>query len=258
MELNVEPEEGPCDGLDNIKNDYVVNPAHFLRQYRRVLDHSKRCTGGYMSADRDDNKGFHGVLKFSCKMCQRIETVTTVPLGAGLGPGINKAAVWGTLAVGMGRKQLQELMSLMNVAVPGDEYFRELENTVGEVRQAMRRHSTYHYSRSAPLNFCCVSGVERAPRAHHERGHRRGKKACGSGRRLVHGSQCLRRKTSAVHSCEDRWLLEPPNLWTRLRREVWNGEFHFLFLREGGGRRRGVTTPSEQPRKERGAAMSVK
>ncbi|KAE8750852.1 hypothetical protein FOCC_FOCC002280, partial [Frankliniella occidentalis] len=125
--LHVE-RDGRGDRLDMIHGYHIVSLPHVLRQHEAIVKHSTVCTGGRMLLEKPVSKGLFTVLHFRCITCRATATIETNPRG----PLINQALAWGTLSVGMGHAQSEELLSVLNVAAPSEGYFRKCERIIGQ------------------------------------------------------------------------------------------------------------------------------
>lgn len=140
-ELNVEVgvaeevEEDTTDPLAKIRTRFIVDLAHVLRQHATILDHSKACrVGGQMALHSVANQGLHGLLQFRCGGCQKYMAISTVPQG----DDVNLELAWGSRAIGIGQRQVQEQMALMNVKVPAKNLYRKKANAAGKVSDKNR------------------------------------------------------------------------------------------------------------------------
>lgn len=172
--LNVEGGDRHPDGLDKITKSHSAFLPFILRQYETILDHRRTCTSGRMAFDRETVTGLYSELRFACTACGANATVKTQPDGA---ERVNKAAVWGNVASGSNFFQMKEFLALLNVKGPSANYYRKLEENIGQVSPCcLRMHlsAACHAPRIVPLKFYYFPGMGGPPQNCDERGHRGG------------------------------------------------------------------------------------
>lgn len=92
----------------------IVNLGHVLKEYEKILNHKYKCTMGRMDFVKEHRKGIISYLHFYCDSCEKRYVITTDRPGKSLDD-VNKAVVWGSLSVGIGHSQCEELFGVLEV-----------------------------------------------------------------------------------------------------------------------------------------------
>lgn len=124
----------------------IVNISHLAGQFRQMANHEQICTGGRFSLIGENRNGFHTTFEFQC-VCGATKTVTSDKNETTL----NDAAVWGSMSIGIGRTQMEELFSVMNIPVMAAKTFRKHEIKIGKVistNNLSYLYKTYTYTQS--------------------------------------------------------------------------------------------------------------
>ncbi|KAF5276618.1 hypothetical protein FQR65_LT16265 [Abscondita terminalis] len=128
--LYTEVDKNKQPSLDDIiKDRRIVNIAHMLKEYEKIAIHRFTCTMGHMKIVKETRVGMISFLHFYCDNCERKAVITTDRLDSGL----TDAFVWGSLSIGIGHKQLEEIMGVLNVPVITQNTFAKKTSTVKKV-----------------------------------------------------------------------------------------------------------------------------
>lgn len=109
----------------------IVNIAHVLNQLQIIAKHSQVCTMGKYVFEKEIVSGLFSRWIYNCDNCGKSYTVTSDSLD--LKEECNDAFVWGSLSIGIGYAQAQEMLSIMDVPVMGTAKFRAHERKIGKV-----------------------------------------------------------------------------------------------------------------------------
>lgn len=93
----------------------IVKLGYFLQQYKSVVNHPKKCTMGRMDFVKEVRRGLLSELHFHCSNCEKSLTVATDDIPKMTKKDLNEAAVWGSLSVGIGHNQCEELFAALDV-----------------------------------------------------------------------------------------------------------------------------------------------
>lgn len=90
----------------------VVNLGHLLREYEKIVHHSRYCTMGRMQFVKETRNGLVSQLYFYCDNCEKERIICTDPEGPGA---MNMDAIWGSTAIGIGHSQCEEFLGVLDV-----------------------------------------------------------------------------------------------------------------------------------------------
>ncbi|KAK4879407.1 hypothetical protein RN001_007553 [Aquatica leii] len=99
--------------FNTIKGRIVVNLAHLLNKYTKIINHSLSCTMGKMKIVKEVTFGLNSSLHFYCDNCEKTCVINSEPHN--VGKDINKEIVWGCLSTGIGHNQAEEIFGLLDV-----------------------------------------------------------------------------------------------------------------------------------------------
>lgn len=112
--LECEPDKSYRSISDILDGRRIVNLGHVLKEYGKVVNHKYKCTMGRMDFVKETRKGLISYLHFYCDNCEKRYVITTDRPGKSL-EDVNKAVVWGSLSVGIGHSQCEELFGVLDV-----------------------------------------------------------------------------------------------------------------------------------------------
>lgn len=128
--LVIEPTTTKSEGL-SIKGRRIVDMEHILNQFEIMANHPKHCTMGKYKYLKENRNGLFCEWIYYCDNCEKEFVVTSEPIDSK--QEINDAVVWGSLSVGIGYNQVEELFSVMNVPIMCQDKFQKHEKKVGKV-----------------------------------------------------------------------------------------------------------------------------
>lgn len=112
---------------------------HFYREMRKLENHRFTCDegpNGYFKLISSTAKCFVWNLKFKCPLCGECRTISSDP--AADNPSaltiICDSVVWGTMSVGGGHANMEELFATVGVRSIDQKTFAKKENELGQVR----------------------------------------------------------------------------------------------------------------------------
>lgn len=110
---------------DLVKGRRIVDIGYMLSQYEKVATHRFHCTMGHMKFVKETRKGLKVTLHFFCDNCER-KMIVTSERDSASNDDINKAAVWGSMAIGIGHSQCEEFLGVLDVPfMTQNTYFRK-------------------------------------------------------------------------------------------------------------------------------------
>lgn len=108
-------ESGEQKEKPKISGYRIVDLGYVAEQYILMASHPTTCTYGKFELVREVKCGLTSVLVHQCKVCEREFRVPTERPGR-TGT-INDSAVWGSLSIGIGYSQLEELLGVMDIHI---------------------------------------------------------------------------------------------------------------------------------------------
>lgn len=93
--------------------------------------HGRVCTMGRFEIIKEVQCGVGFKLHFKCSICERREVISSEK-NASLDD-VNNSFVWGALSIGIGYRQANDLLAVMDCPSPSFNKFKRHENLIGEV-----------------------------------------------------------------------------------------------------------------------------
>lgn len=119
---------------DQILGRRIVDLGYLLQQYQEVILHKFNCTMGSMQYVGETQRGISSLLKFYCDNCEKNLTIsTTVPETAN---DVNDSLVWASTSIGIGFKQLEEFLGVLDIPPPAAKTFMRHTASVHKVKQS--------------------------------------------------------------------------------------------------------------------------
>jgi hypothetical protein len=106
----------------------IVDIGYLFKQMEQVFSHPLKCTGGKMVLKRETRDGIKSTLHFECRCCEKTASVLTEPQTST----INTSFVWGSLNIGIGYSQAQELCGIVGIPFMSSGTFQRHEKKVGQ------------------------------------------------------------------------------------------------------------------------------
>ncbi|KAK5649738.1 hypothetical protein RI129_000767 [Pyrocoelia pectoralis] len=111
----------------------IVDIGYLLQQYHTILQHSQKCTMGRMDFKREVRSGISSKLYFQCNTCDKKEfIVTNSPLTTNK-RSLNEIAVWGSMSIGIGHSQCEELFAVLDIPFMAPKTFAKCTLSVKKV-----------------------------------------------------------------------------------------------------------------------------
>lgn len=120
------------DQTVEISGRRLISIGSFLEQIKAVNNHNPvmGCTFGNMDLIKETRFGLRSVICMKCNMCNLECNVTTDCVGNGMD--VNTASVAGSMAIGIGYSQLEELLSAMEVPALSSKTYLKYHDQVSD------------------------------------------------------------------------------------------------------------------------------
>ena len=118
----------PVTTENEISGRRVVDIAHITKQLMALGEHPRFCTLGAYKLEKEVVNGLSFTLVFFCDNCDSRKYVTSDSSQE-----VNDALVWGSVSVGIGYSQVEELMAVLNIPMMAPETFHRRETSMGPV-----------------------------------------------------------------------------------------------------------------------------
>ncbi|KAL4091944.1 hypothetical protein QTP88_026543 [Uroleucon formosanum] len=109
----------------------VVDIEHFMKQMMELGKHGSKCTMGRFVLIKEVQNGVGFNLYFKCHVCDRHQIVTSDRESSV--DNVNNALVWGALSIGIGHRQIEDLLAVMDCPSPSFKKFKRHEVIIGKV-----------------------------------------------------------------------------------------------------------------------------
>lgn len=129
-ELVIEAEFVKKDGFE-VQGRRIVNISHVMKQMEAVGKHSLHCTTGSYKLKSENISGIACSWTYFCDSCERHFVVTSEPLDTM--NDVNRAVVWGSIAIGNGYSQTEEFFSVLDLPMMSEKKFGTEELKIEEV-----------------------------------------------------------------------------------------------------------------------------
>lgn len=167
--MECEADESYRSISDIMEGRRIVNLGHVLKEYGKVLNHKYKCTMGRMDFIKETRKGLISYLHFYCDNCGKHYVITTDCTGKSL-QDVNNAVVWGSLSVGIGHSQCEELLGVLEIPfmtpkkfVSETHHLKKVsydcptfstsENVLSEKNNSLYPASNFHYALCVPFLY---------------------------------------------------------------------------------------------------------
>lgn len=132
LTYEVEKSQNTCSSV--ISGNRVVNLGYVLDWALSLqTNHNQICTGGRIYLSNEVKNGLESTLIFKCSMCSKIiEKTTDVPSKKNKSSK-NIGAVWGIMISGSCHRQLEQMLTTLNVPAITFRKFAKIEKLLGEV-----------------------------------------------------------------------------------------------------------------------------
>ncbi|XP_039296667.1 uncharacterized protein LOC120354188 isoform X2 [Nilaparvata lugens] len=145
-DLIVEPDgRPPKDDFNIISGRFIVDGKHIVQELRSLDYHRYECEksdNGYMTLVSSTSKSLEWTMKFKCPHCQKCKVITSDPRPEvapqecpSLQMTLIDEAVWGFASIGSGHRNMEEVLTTMNVLPPNEKTFKKTEERLGKVWQ---------------------------------------------------------------------------------------------------------------------------
>jgi hypothetical protein len=114
-----------------LAGNLVVDIAHLSEQFAEKESHRDVCTFGKMEFIREEKNGLVSTLMHRCHQCKKELKITTQPQEKV--ECFNEAAVWGSLSIGVGHSQMEEVFSMLDLGFMSDRKYRRHEKVIERV-----------------------------------------------------------------------------------------------------------------------------
>lgn len=121
----------------DIQGRRIVEIQHLLSSLQKVALHVPfQCTLADMDCISERRQGLRSSLTLVCRMCRRKDVIHTntppeVQTSSGCGD-INTAAVYGTMSIGCGFSNLNELFASMDIPGMSSDTYAKIQDNVGD------------------------------------------------------------------------------------------------------------------------------
>lgn len=122
LPLEIENDTNYRSISEQLQGRRIVNLGHILQEYEKIIKHPQVCTMGRMNFVKETRLGLVTRLHFFCDNCERSYIILSEPVGSSI-KNINSAAVWGSLSVGIGHNQCEELLGILDVPFLSEKCF---------------------------------------------------------------------------------------------------------------------------------------
>lgn len=115
------------------EDNCIVNYNHLAAHFKKVFGHEYQCKiGGEMRLQTTRRRGSTTQFAYKCTRCsQKIKFASHSQKQA---TELNKGIVWGSINIGIGHHQTQEMLSLMGVDTMSSKKYRKVEEEIYEVK----------------------------------------------------------------------------------------------------------------------------
>lgn len=134
-------EQGSPEPENTITGRRIVDINHVLRQLEIISSHGRVCTMGRYKFQRKVVNGLISTFYYYCDNCEKECSFTNEPTEKG--QEINNAIVWGSVSIGIGYSQTEELLSVLDVPMMGRKKFVVHEKKIGKVSNYFILHSIW-------------------------------------------------------------------------------------------------------------------
>ncbi|KAF2879741.1 hypothetical protein ILUMI_26428, partial [Ignelater luminosus] len=100
---------------DIIKGRRVVDLGYVLTQFEHIVKYTQYCTMGKMNFVKEGTAGLHSSLYFHCDNCDKTVVLSKSNNHPWKQKGVNKRVVRDCLSTGIGHRQCEELLTLLDV-----------------------------------------------------------------------------------------------------------------------------------------------
>lgn len=121
-----------------LSGNLVVDIGHLSEQFAEKDRHRDVCTFGKMAFIREERCGLVSTLVHKCNQCNKELRITTQPREKI--EAFNEAAVWGSLSIGVGHSQVEELFSMLDLGFMSDRKYRRHEKVIERVIICLCNH----------------------------------------------------------------------------------------------------------------------
>ncbi|KAL5237597.1 hypothetical protein ACI65C_005007 [Semiaphis heraclei] len=108
----------------------LVDIEHFMKQIMELGKHGSKCTMGRYALINEVQNGVAFKLYFKCNVCNRHQVVTSEKEQCL--DSVNNVFVWGALSIGIGHRQAEDLLAVMNCPSPSFKKFKRHEVLIGK------------------------------------------------------------------------------------------------------------------------------
>jgi len=98
--------------------------------------HGSKCTMERFVLIKEVQNGLGFKLYFKCHICDRHQIVTSDRESSV--DNVNNALVWGVLSIGIGHRQIEDLLAVMDCPSPSLKKFKRHEVIIGKVDKHIR------------------------------------------------------------------------------------------------------------------------
>ncbi|KAF2889230.1 hypothetical protein ILUMI_10915 [Ignelater luminosus] len=123
----LELERETCGTPPVLDGNRIVDISYFIEEVKKIGIHDSTCTMGKMKFIKEHRRRVTSKLLFGCDTCKTLHVQTqpenTVETS-------NEALVWGSLSIGIGFSQLQELLSVLNTPTMAKKTYNRYEINV--------------------------------------------------------------------------------------------------------------------------------
>lgn len=114
-----------------LKGKRIVDVEHVFKQFEILASRPKTCTMGRYKLQKENRNGLFTTWTFYCDNCEKEYNVTSTPTDEK--HDVNDALAWGSMSIGIGFSQCEELFSILDVPIMSEKKFRSHETKVGKV-----------------------------------------------------------------------------------------------------------------------------
>ncbi|KAF2898134.1 hypothetical protein ILUMI_08043, partial [Ignelater luminosus] len=125
---DLELERETCGTPSVLDGNRIVDISYFIEEVKKIGIHDSTCTMGKMKFIKEHRRGVTSKLLFGCDTYCKTLHVQTQPENTV--ETSNEALVWGSLSIGIGFSQLQELLSVLNTPTMAKKTYNRYEINV--------------------------------------------------------------------------------------------------------------------------------
>ncbi|KAK9696346.1 hypothetical protein QE152_g31959 [Popillia japonica] len=108
LEMEADEEYKP---LGDLMGRRIVDLAHLLTEYEKVIKYPTKCTRGRMKFTKEFRSGLVTKLYFYCDNCEKQMIICSESESKS----VNNAVAWGSLSTGIGYCQCDKLFGVLNI-----------------------------------------------------------------------------------------------------------------------------------------------